>query len=303
LQEESPSERLKSSAVPQMSIQFSILFAISSMLGFGISDFMAKAILNKVSAFRTVLISQSIGSVLYLVLMVFYDLALPDPRLFLLALLSGSLSAVVLFSFYKALSLGKASLVSPVSSCLTIVAVVLSFFILGETLTLLQSAVVASVFLGMLLVAFEGPSTRSASSNTSMLFALVVVFLGGANTIVQKWISASGHYLLGFSLARLVMVGFLFSLVPLLGKEISMPRSTKVYAILGILGVLDVTAFFTWFLGLRQGLVSIVTPISNSSPAITIILAQIFLRERVHLHQKIGIVTIILGIALLSAIS
>jgi transporter family protein len=273
------------------------------MLGFGLADFVAKTVLNKASAFRTVLISQSIGSVLYLVLMVFYDLALPDVSLLLLSILSGSLSAVVLFSFYKALSIGKASLVSPVSSCLTIVAVVLSFLILGETLTGLQTLVVASVFLGMLLVAFETSTTKSASSNMSMLFALVVVFLGGANTIVQKWIAASGHYLLGFSLARLVMVGFLFSLTPLLGKETPMPKVTRMYLIMGLLGVLDVTAFFAWFMGLRQGLVSIVTPIANSSPTITIILAHIFLRERVLLHQKIGIVIIILGVVLLSAIS
>jgi transporter family protein len=286
-----------------MSVQASILLAISSMLGFGLADFMAKAILNKASAFRTVLISQSIGSVIYLVSMVVYDLALPDVSLLLLALLSGSLSAVALFSYYKALSIGKASVVSPISSCLIVVAVVLSFLVLGETLTGLQTILIVLVFLGMLLVAFERSATKSASSNVSMLFALVVVFLGGANTIIQKWIATSVHYLLGFCLARLVMVGFLLSLIPLLGKETPTPRVPRMYLTMGLLGVLDVTAFFAWFMGLGQGLVSIVTPIANSSPAVTIILAHIFLRERVLLHQKIGIVTIILGVMLLSAIS
>lgn len=273
------------------------------MFGFGVADFMAKAILNKVSAFRTVLISQSIGSVLYVFLTLVYDLALPEMSLLLLALLSGSLSAVVLFSFYKALSIGKASLVSPVSSCLTVVAVVLSFLILGETLTGPQIIVVASVFLGMMLVAFETSVTKSASSNMSMLFALVVVFVGGANTIIQKLIAASGHYLLGFCLTRLVMVGFLFSLMPLFGRETTTARVPRMHMKMALLGVLDVTAFFAWFMGLGQGLVSIVTPIANSSPTITIILAHIFLRERVLLHQRIGIVTIILGVVFLSAIS
>ena len=279
------------------------MFAISSMLGFGLADFMAKAVLNKASTFRTVLISQTIGSILYVGLMVFYDLALPDASLFLMTLVSGSLSAVVLFAFYKALSLGKASLVSPVSSCLIVVAVVLSLLILGETLTGLQTIVIALVFLGMLLAAFEKSATKSSSSNMSMLFTLAVVFLGGANTIIQKWIAASGHYLLGFSLARLVAVGLLFCLTPLLGKEASTPRVARMYVTMGLLGVLDVTAFFAWFLGLRQGSVSIVTPIATSSAPVTIILAHVFLRERVLLHQKIGIVIIILGVALLSAIS
>jgi uncharacterized membrane protein len=49
--------------------------------------------------------------------------------------------------------------------------------------------------------------------------------------------------------------------------------------------------------------VSIVTPIATSSPAVTIVLAHIFLNERVRLHQRIGIVAIIAGIVILSAIS
>jgi transporter family protein len=286
-----------------MSIPVSIVFAISAMFSFGVADFMAKVIVNRVSAYRTALISQSVGSILYLALALAYDLSVPDAPTLLLVILSGILSAGVLFSFYKALSLGKASLVSPVSSCLTVVAIVLSFLILGETLTTQQTLVVAAVFVGMLLVAFEKSSTK-LTSNTSMLFALAVVFLGGANAIIQKLIATSSHYLISFSLSRLIMVGCLLSLMPLLGKETAPTfRATRTLIIMGVLGLLDVTGFFAWFIGLRQGLVSIVTPIVNSSPALTVILAHVFLRERVFLHQKIGMIIIIIGIVLLSAIS
>jgi len=286
-----------------MSVLVSILFGVSAMLGFGFADFLAKAILVKANALQTVFISQVIGSILYIGLTLVYDLATPDRSLLFLSAVSGCLSAIVLFAFYKALSLGKASVVSPLTSCLTVVAVVLSLFVLSERLTIIQIFIIASVFLGTLLTAFERRDTRSGSSNLSILFVLVVVFLGGGNTILQKWVAESVHYLLGFTLSRLSMLGLLACLIPFIGSTQPLPRPSGMYKKMALLGLIDVSAFFAWFMGLREGFVAIVTPIALSSSAVTIILAHIFLNERVLFHQRLGIGIIILGVALLSAIS
>ena len=82
-----------------------------------------------------------------------------------------------------------------------------------------------------------------------------------------------------------------------------MATSQASYAKITLLGLIDVAAFFALFMGLREGFVSIVAPISHSSPAVTIILAYIFLGERLLLHQKIGVVAILIGISVLSMIS
>jgi len=181
--------------------------------------------------------------------------------------------------------------------------VVLSLFVLSERLTIIQIFIIASVFLGTLLTAFERRDTRSGSSNLSILFVLVVVFLGGGNTILQKWVAESGHYLLGFTLSRLSMLGLLACLIPFIGSTQPLPRPSGMYKKMALLGLIDVSAFFAWFMGLREGFVAIVTPIALSSSAVTIILAHIFLNERVLFHQRLGIGIIILGVALLSAIS
>lgn len=69
------------------------------MLGFGVADFIAKAILSRTNAIRTALISQSIGTLLYLGVAIVYDLAVPDNKLLFLTLISGTLSAIVLSSY------------------------------------------------------------------------------------------------------------------------------------------------------------------------------------------------------------
>lgn len=133
----------------------------------------------------------------------------------------------------------------------------------------------------------------------SIVLALMAAVLGGGNVIMQKWIAVSDHYLMALFLTRIPMLGCLLPLAPVIGKT----RSFSRYGALALLGLIDVSAFFAWYIGLRIGMVSIVTPVAMSSPAVTVVLAHIFLNERVRPHQRIGIVAIITGIVLLSTIS
>jgi len=285
-----------------LSAEASILLGVAAMLGFGVADFTAKTVLTKANALVTAFISQSIGSLLYLGAALAYDRVYPSVALTSLALFSGVISGVVLLAYYFALSLGKASLVAPIFSCLTVVAVVLSISILDEALTALQLCSIAVVFLGIILVAFEGRKGGVSSPKLSVLLALFAAVLGGSNLILQKWIADSGHYLMGFLLTRISMAALMTPLA-VHGHESCSVRVMENLPKLALLGLIDVSAFFAWYLGLRVGQVSIVTPIATSSPAVTVVLAHLFLKERVRPHQRIGILAIIFGIVLLSLIS
>jgi len=272
------------------------------MLGFGVADFTAKTMLTRTNAIFTAFISQSIGSLLYLGAALAYDRAYPSASLAGLALFSGVISGVVICAYYLALSMGKASLVAPIFSCLTVVAVALSILILRESLTPLQLSSIVIVFVGIMLVAFEREGRKISPRKLSLALALSASILGGANLILQKWVAESGHYLMGFLLTRISMSA---SMTPLAmhGQETHSIRVQGNLFKMALLGLIDVSAFFAWYLGLRIGQVSIVTPIATSSPAVTVLLAHVFLRERVRSYQQIGIIAIIFGIVLLSAIS
>ena len=286
-----------------MSATASILLGIVAMSGFGVADFVAKTMLTRMNVIRTALISQGLGSFLFLAAALVFDRALPSVPLMGLALLSGVISAAVLSGYYAALSLGKASLVSPIYSCITVVAVVLSFLILGESLTRLQLSAIAVVFVGIILVAYERKDGGDSSRKLSVIIALLVAVLGGGNLILQKWVAGSGHYLMGFLLMRISMLTLLTPLALMPGQETYSGEARSGWLKLVLLGLIDVSAFFAWFLGLRVGLVSIVTPIATSSPAVTVVLAHLFLKERVRSRQRIGIFAIVSGIIFLSAIS
>jgi drug/metabolite transporter (DMT)-like permease len=285
--------------VHEVSAVASIALGILAMLGYGVADFIAKIILSSRNAIRTVLISQAVGAVPFLAVALSYDRAFPGFTIACLALIEGAVAAVVLCSYYLALSLGKASVVAPISSCLTAVAIVLSVLILGESFTRLQFSLIVLVFAGILLVAFEKTKQSKSSHVLSIALALVSALLGGGNVIILKLIAVGDHYLMALLLTRVSMLGCLLPLTPVVEKT----RTSLRYGTLALLGLIDVFAFFAWYLGLRVGTVSIVTPVAMSSPAVTVVLAHIFLNERVQSYQRAGIVAIITGIVLLSVIS
>jgi uncharacterized membrane protein len=280
----------------------SIVLGVFAMLGFGVGDAIAKTILSSRNAIRMAIVSQAIGTIMFLVVAVSFDLALPSLSVIYLVLISGAISAIVLSSYYLALSLGKASIVSPIASCMNVVAVALSIWVLGESLTALQFSLIALVFIGILLVASDFSKTKDSARRLSVLLALLAAVLGGGNIIIQKWIAESSHYLMAFFLSRICMISFMLPISPLI-RETRPAMTSRNYLKLGVLGLMDVSGFFAWYIGLRIGLVSIVTPIALSSPAVTVALAHIFLNERVRLHQRLGVLAVVAGIVLLSLIS
>ena len=61
--------------------------------------------------------------------------------------------------------------------------------------------------------------------------------------------------------------------------------------------------FTTFNLSLNTQFVSIVGPIAATAPAVTIVLAYFFLKERVVSNQKLGIIAILAGLILISLLT
>jgi uncharacterized membrane protein len=77
----------------------------------------------------------------------------------------------------------------------------------------------------------------------------------------------------------------------------------KRWVFLMAIGLLGALAFMAYVGGLASGSVAIVAPVAASSPAITFILAEVLLKERVRPHQGIGVVMVLAGVIFLSALS
>ena len=67
-----------------------------------------------------------------------------------------------------------------------------------------------------------------------------------------------------------------------------------------LVGIIDILGAVFYAFSATKGMISIVGPIAALFPAVTIVLARIFLKEKLIFNQKIGVVSILVGLVLLS---
>ena len=117
-----------------MALEIGILFAVTSMLSWGLADFFAKKAIDKIGYVRTLLMNQfiALGPILVYTIL---SSSLPKISIELAGItIAASFFGIVGYLyFYKGLQNGKISIVSPITSSWAVVTVLLSFFIFGES--------------------------------------------------------------------------------------------------------------------------------------------------------------------------
>ncbi len=281
----------------------SIGYGIVCMVGWGFGDFIAKRIVAPLGYYRLLLYVQLVGLVPLLLLAAIFTPPVPSsPRTIVLILATGVCSVSSLFFFYKGLRVGKASIITPVASTSAIVAIALSYAILGETLTLPQIMCIALVMVGILVVSMRSDS--DGRSDNGIPYAIACMLSAGLNFILIKLVSMDIGEIGTLFFNRILVTLILLFVIPFFGNPFSRNVQRKVsLKMIVTAGLTDFAGFFGFVVGVGVGIVSIIAPISSASPAVTVVLAQVFLKERLVRIQKVAVVSVILGISLLSILS
>lgn len=126
----------------------------------------------------------------------------------------------------------------------------------------------------------------------------------GLTSLLIKLLSAGIGEIAVLLFSRLLVVSILLVIAPFVQDSLQEQANGKppIKSIL-VIGLAEFVGFFAFITGTGVGLVSIVTPLSSASPAVTVVLVQLFLRERLIHIQKIGVFTVIGAIVLLSITS
>jgi uncharacterized membrane protein len=71
--------------------------------------------------------------------------------------------------------------------------------------------------------------------------------------------------------------------------------------VVAVSGVIDVTANLLYLLGTREGLVSVVAVLTSLYPGATVALARAVVKERLSVHQLVGLGLALAGVASMAA--
>ncbi len=281
-----------------------LILSIISMVGFGLNNyFMAKSS-RKIGPFKTTLWFQAV-SLIILILLSTFLFTYTNMQLITLAiiLITGVISVVGIFAFTKGLEVGNVSLVSTIASGRGAITAVLGIIILSQTMSYLQLLYIAIIIIGTILASLDIrailKSQKSTRSTSGVKYAVITLFCWGAYFFLISYITQ----IIGYFATTLYLTFLTVLFLSIYGGLTKAPASTTKdsFGLLVVIGALNVIALLAYNLGVTFTYTAIVGTISAASPAITIVLALVFLKEKLMLDQKIGIILVLAGIILLAA--
>lgn len=283
-----------------MDISYGIIFGIIAMMSWGASDFFVTKSARGCESYRAFLWSQIIGLVILLtIFVIFYEAPKFSFPIAGLILASAFCTVIANMAFYKSLKKGKVSIVMPVTSCWAVVTVLLSLIFLNQSLT--QNHVIGVIFAiaGAVLVSFSWKDLKKLKNHAEGVnYAVIAALAYGIDFVLIDTMANKIGWFFPMLFVALVSACFLSIYAGISGKNISFPKNIWHFIIL--VGILDTVAYLFYSSSVTAVYGAVMAPIAASSPAVSIFMAKIFLKEKIETHQEIGIALVIIGLILLS---
>jgi drug/metabolite transporter (DMT)-like permease len=283
-----------------------IISGLISMFGWGTSDFLAAKSSRKISFVLTLFWAQLISFIVVLIYLIYNFNTLNFTgvsKFILIIIISGFLGAISALFLYKSLSIGKVSLVTSITASWAMITVLLGVVFLKELLKINQILAIILIIFGIVLISSDFREFFQKDKPfflTGAKEAIIAMFgFGISMFLIAVAVKSLGWFLPSF-LSRLSLLIFLILYLFFKRQPIKIESGAISWIIVAIIGFLDIIAFFAYSIGVSSEYASIVAPVAASSPLITIMLARIFLKEKLVLNQVLGVVITIAGIILIS---
>jgi drug/metabolite transporter (DMT)-like permease len=287
-----------------------ILLGLLTALTWGGADFIARFATHRIGALRSMLYMQLIGFLLLTISLPFLggwghltDGSGWQPWAW--GFLAGCFNAMSCLALYRAFEIGKIAVVAPLSASYPALTLLLSWMT-GERLSMVRINGIICTLVGVVVVA-GGEKTpdendaaavqRSGKGIGWAIFAAVgfaMLFWLLGIRIIPRVGAVQTVWVIRLTSMLLTAVAIL-----VVNQHMHLPRGEVRWMVLGM-GAFDTGAFVLSNLGMKMEQVAVISVLGSLYGAVTVGLAAIFLREHVSRWQWMGIITIFLGIFLIS---
>jgi drug/metabolite transporter (DMT)-like permease len=262
----------------------------------GCADFGGGSLTRRLPVLAVTVLSQAAGFVALLVALgVRGDLG---TRSFALGVIGGIGGGIGLAAFYKALSLGTMSVVSPIAACSAVVPFAVSLAT-GERPAAIAVAGAVLALAGAVLASVE--ERRSASPERARAIVLAAVTAGALGLFVYflGLGSREGDALSTLVGARVGSLGILVLLA--VGGRATLRLPPRALLAVAAVGLADVSANALFAFASGHGLLALVSVLGSLYPVMTLFLAHVFLHERLTRAQQAGVAIALIGVVAIAA--
>ncbi len=297
-----------------------IALGFATSLVYGFADFFGAIASRRIKPVTVTFVSGTIGLAFLLFLSIFLGSDFSSEALFW-GTAAGITSAVAMSALYASLAIGPISVVSPLSAVISAIVPSAVGFAQGDRFSGLGFAALAAILTAVFLVGFvPGQDVRLPSAKGLILGVIAGAGIGVVLICLDQAPADSGLapvILLRGTAAAILGAVTLFTFVNgvrrNLGNSNSKPSSNsnsnsktlrekvpaKFWYSVAVTGLFDSSANVFFILASRLGSLTVVSVLTALYPLGTIILARIFLKEKLARTQTVGVVLALSGSALL----
>jgi len=262
----------------------------------GTADFAGGSLTKRLPTIAVTVVSQSAGFVaLVVAVAVRGDVG---ARSFALGVVGGLGGGAGLAAFYRALSLGTMSVVSPIAACGAVVPFGVSLAT-GERPAAVAVIGAVLALAGAVLASLEERRASSPARSQAVLLAVVAAGALGLFVYFLGLGSREGDALSALVGARVGSLGLLLVLAVATRASVRIPRSSL--GLVALVGLADLSANALYAFATGHGLLAIVAVLGSLYPVVTVLLAHVLLGERLTRPQQAGVAVALVGVAAIAA--
>ncbi len=274
-----------------------ILLALVAAAAYGSADFLGGMAARKAALLAVALGTQAVGLIVVTIALALH------PELFSLAslgwgALAGLAGAAGIALLYRALSIGRMGVISPVTALLAATVPVIFGIVTGERPSPLAygGLALAAVAIVAISASFESDGRREFTTAGLREALLSGIAFGAFFTLLG--LTRDGAPLLALLGSRLASVSLLASIVVATRTPLRLNGATPL-VLVG--GALDMAANLLYLLAARIDGLAISAVLTSLYPASTVFLAAVILRERLSRIQWIGVLCALVAVGMIAA--
>lgn len=279
-----------------------IIFGLAAALCWGLGDFAITTLARFVGTARCLLYIQLFSLASWIILLaVFPHQATGGMNPWLLAALAGVFHVIGLATTYRAFEIGTLSFVSPIASSFAIVTTVM-FMIAGNAPPLMALLGIVLLTVGIIVVTRSTPADGPITLKGVPEAIASAIGFGIMFWLIYAYVKEPLGDVYPLILLKMMATTFAAGYVARSPKiEVDqVPPKSKLIWIALLAALFDTLAWVSYLLGYKENHGAVVTAVASLFSVVTIVLAGVFLKERLNKLQWVGVAVVLGGILLVS---
>lgn len=273
------------------------VLALGASVAWGVGDFIGGLKSRTLSPLAVLAVAQPVGLAAMIVVATIHWEPWPGDSA-LLAAPAALLGTLGLVAFYRGMAAGSISLVAPIAATGALLPVAFGLAT-GERPSGLQLAGIVLAVGGAVVTSYEpGAASGRPRVAAGVGWALLAAVAFGGYFIPMHEAS-SGDFVWAALVFRLTSFSLVMAAVLLFRPRLT--RAPRDLTVLACVGLADTSGNVLFAAAASQGLLSVVSVLASLYPVVTVVLARVYLRERVTRVQEAGAVATLAGVVMVSA--